>query len=89
MATQCTHIPAHLKNVRPRTRGCEECLKTGDSWVHLRMCLECGHIGCCASSPAAHAISPANSVIQSVLRTAVRPFTQLTSIDRQLASGLR
>jgi uncharacterized UBP type Zn finger protein len=35
--------------------GCEDCLKTGDSWVHLRMCLGCGHIGCCDSSPNRHA----------------------------------
>lgn len=39
----------------PRTRGCEECLKTGTPWVHLRLCLTCGHIGCCDSSPGRHA----------------------------------
>ena len=31
----------------PHTNGCEECLKMGDTWVHLRLCLECGHVGCC------------------------------------------
>ena len=35
--------------------GCEECLKTGSSWVHLRLCLSCGHVGCCDSSPGRHA----------------------------------
>ncbi|SEK94901.1 ubiquitin carboxyl-terminal hydrolase 14 [Nonomuraea pusilla] len=35
--------------------GCEECLSTGSPWVHLRRCLECGHIGCCDSSPNKHA----------------------------------
>jgi uncharacterized UBP type Zn finger protein len=35
--------------------GCEECLATGGSWVHLRMCLACGHIGCCDNSPGRHA----------------------------------
>ncbi|HEY0831986.1 MAG TPA: UBP-type zinc finger domain-containing protein [Candidatus Dormibacteraeota bacterium] len=35
--------------------GCEECLASGDSWVHLRLCLECGHVGCCDSSPNRHA----------------------------------
>lgn len=34
---------------------CEDCVKTGDSWLHLRMCLTCGHVGCCDSSPNRHA----------------------------------
>lgn len=55
MSTPCTH----LKQVRtdtPRTPdGCEECLKAGSRWVHLRLCLKCGHVGCCDSSPGAHA----------------------------------
>ena len=53
--TACTHVRDHVKNVHPHTQGCEECLKTGDSWVHLRMCLECGHVGCCDSSKNRHA----------------------------------
>jgi uncharacterized UBP type Zn finger protein len=44
-----------LEPVPPRTRGCEECLKTGLRWVHLRLCLTCGHVGCCDSSPGRHA----------------------------------
>jgi uncharacterized UBP type Zn finger protein len=43
------------KDVTPHTKGCEECLKTGDSWVHLRMCMVCGHVGCCDSSKNTHA----------------------------------
>ena len=39
----------------PRTRGCEECLKTGTPWVHLRLCLTCGNVGCSDSSPGRHA----------------------------------
>lgn len=55
MAQRCAHV-AELHLVQPRsTRGCEECLKTGGRWVHLRMCLTCGHIGCCDSSPGRHA----------------------------------
>lgn len=38
-----------------RTKGCEECLQLGDSWVHLRRCLHCGHVGCCDSSKNKHA----------------------------------
>ena len=54
MATNCTHMD-HIHNVTPSASGCEDCLKTGDSWVHLRMCLECGHVGCCDSSKNKHA----------------------------------
>lgn len=46
--------------VVPRTpHGCEECLVTGSTWVHLRVCLTCGHVGCCDSSPNKHARSHA------------------------------
>jgi uncharacterized UBP type Zn finger protein len=45
-----------IKNPAPRTPGgCEECLRTGDTWVHLRLCEECGHVGCCDSSMNKHA----------------------------------
>lgn len=51
----CTHI-AQLHPVEPRTpEGCEECLATGDSWVHLRLCMTCGHVGCCNDSNNKHA----------------------------------
>jgi len=50
----CTHLD-QIRNVKPKTRGCEECLQMGDRWVHLRMCLECGHVGCCDSSKNKHA----------------------------------
>jgi uncharacterized UBP type Zn finger protein len=50
----------HLDHVRvtelpESVDGCEECLKTGGQWVHLRICLECGKVGCCDSSPNRHA----------------------------------
>jgi uncharacterized UBP type Zn finger protein len=54
MADTCTHLD-QIKNVKPKTKGCEECLKMHDSWVHLRLCLECGHVGCCDSSKNKHA----------------------------------
>jgi hypothetical protein len=53
MAT-CPHLD-QIVDVTPRTRGCEECLRRGDSWVHLRLCLSCGHVGCCDSSKNRHA----------------------------------
>ena len=52
--TACAH-QNQIRNVRPHTQGCEECLKTGDTWVHLRECLSCGHVGCCDSSKNRHA----------------------------------
>lgn len=50
----CEHANG-LDPVRPRTTGCEECEKAGTRWVHLRLCLTCGHVGCCDSSPGRHA----------------------------------
>jgi uncharacterized UBP type Zn finger protein len=50
----CPHV-IDLEPVAARTPGCEECLKTGAQWVHLRLCLTCGHVGCCDSSPGRHA----------------------------------
>lgn len=55
MTTLCTHQD-QIRDVEPRTaEGCEECLESGDRWVHLRLCLTCGHVGCCDSSPNKHA----------------------------------
>ena len=50
----CTHTD-QIEDVTPHTQGCEECLKTGDTWVHLRLCLTCGKVGCCDSSKNKHA----------------------------------
>jgi len=50
----CSHLD-QIQDVTPRTKGCEECLKTGDTWVHLRECQICGHVGCCDSSKNTHA----------------------------------
>src|SRR3974390_1449081 len=60
MTKQCSHIGAITK-VKPSARGCEECLKIGSPWVHLRLCRTCGHVGCCDSSPNRHATAHFNS----------------------------
>ncbi|TPL48612.1 UBP-type zinc finger domain-containing protein [Mesorhizobium sp. B2-4-2] len=51
---RCTH-GSFILEVTPSAEGCEECLKTGSWWVHLRLCRTCGHVGCCDSSPNRHA----------------------------------
>ena len=43
--------PEHVRDVQPSALGCEDCLKVGARWVHLRMCTACGHVGCCDNSP--------------------------------------
>ena len=54
MAETCTHLDT-IKDVEPSSDGCEDCLRIGGSWVHLRMCMACGHVGCCDNSPNRHA----------------------------------
>ncbi len=54
MAGKCTHLD-QIKVRETNLDECEECAKTGDTWVHLRMCLTCGHVGCCDSSKNQHA----------------------------------
>ena len=54
MVTQCTHLDS-IHDVSPNTDGCEKCLKLGDRWVYLRLCMTRGHVGCCDSSKNRHA----------------------------------
>ena len=54
MTKKCQHLD-QIHDVKPQTHGCEECLKLGDKWVHLRVCQTCGHVGCCDSSKNRHA----------------------------------
>jgi uncharacterized UBP type Zn finger protein len=53
-----------------RVEGCEECLKVGGRWVHLRMCLTCGKIGCCDSSPSRHARAHWHESAHPLMRSA-------------------
>ena len=57
MQKNCEHFMGMQEDeqVNPHTKGCEECEKEGSNWVALRMCLSCGHVGCCDSSPGIHA----------------------------------
>ena len=66
--TTCTHLN-QVRDVRPKSQGCEECLKTGERWVQLRLCLSCGHVGCCDSSKNKHATAHFHASGHPIIRT--------------------
>jgi uncharacterized UBP type Zn finger protein len=65
---KCIHF-SQMKPVTPTASGCEECLKSGDEWVHLRLCLTCGHVGCCDSSKNKHATRHFQSTQHPLIRS--------------------
>jgi uncharacterized UBP type Zn finger protein len=68
----CEHLErarTRSRPVRPGTLGCEECLASGDVWVHLRLCLTCGHVGCCDDSPNRHATRHFHATAHPVVRS--------------------
>ena len=66
----CTHLD-HVKvtELPEAVDGCEECLASGGKWVHLRICLECGHVGCCDSSPGRHASGHGRETGHPIIRS--------------------
>ena len=71
MATQCGHLDSITVTELPDPlEGCEECLKIGGRWVHLRMCLACGKVGCCDNSPNRHATKHAHATHHPVIASA-------------------
>jgi hypothetical protein len=64
----CTHLD-DVQDVTPSADGCEDCLRTGGRWVHLRMCMTCGHVGCCDSSPNKHATAHFHAVGDPVVQS--------------------
>jgi uncharacterized UBP type Zn finger protein len=68
MRNQCSHLN-QIKIKQTSTHVCEECVKTGDTWVHLRLCLICGHVGCCDSSKNKHATKHFQSVKHPLIRS--------------------
>ena len=66
--TACTHRD-QIKDVGPNTRGCEGCLELGERWVQLRLCLACGHVGCCDSSRNKHATGHFHATGHAVMRS--------------------
>src|SRR3954447_15931048 len=68
---ECSHLDQiEVLDVPAAVAGCEECLATGGTWVHLRMCQTCGHIGCCDNSPGRHATAHFNSTSHPIIRSA-------------------
>lgn len=68
MATECTHLQ-QIRVTLPTKHVCEDCVKIGAQWVHLRMCLTCGHIACCDSSPNRHASAHFHSTHHPLVRS--------------------
>ena len=70
MAATCSHLD-QIKLTPPESvEGCEECLAAGMRWLHLRVCLTCGHVGCCDSSPGKHASQHAATQEHPIMRSA-------------------
>lgn len=68
----CSHLQdaeKRTRGVQPGSHGCKECLERGDRWVHLRLCLTCGHVGCCDSSPNRHATKHFHATNHPVIRS--------------------
>jgi Zn-finger in ubiquitin-hydrolases and other protein len=66
----CTHLNTVTVTELPASvDGCEECLATGGVWLHLRICLECGHVGCCDDSPSRHATAHHHSTGHPIIRS--------------------
>ena len=65
----CEHV-SQIKDVDARTDGCEECLRTGDAWIHLRLCMSCGHVGCCDDSKNRHATRHFHATGHPIIRSA-------------------
>lgn len=64
----CSHLDG-IRDVTPSADGCEDCLRTGGEWVHLRLCLACGHVGCCDDSPNTHARKHYEGVGHPIVRS--------------------
>ena len=64
----CVHV-SQAHNLEAKNRVCEDCVKTGDTWVHLRICLTCGHVGCCDSSKNKHATKHYHATSHPIVRS--------------------
>ena len=69
MSDFCSHLDLIDPKAEPSADGCEDCLRTGGQWVHLRMCLICGHAGCCDQSPNRHATAHVEATGHPLIRS--------------------
>jgi uncharacterized UBP type Zn finger protein len=70
MASACAHLDqVELTELPASVDGCEDCLRTGGEWLHLRICLTCGHVGCCDDSPNRHATEHARTSTHPIIRS--------------------
>jgi uncharacterized UBP type Zn finger protein len=68
--TACTHLDQiTVTELPPSVDGCEDCLREGGVWLHLRLCLSCGHVGCCDDSPGRHASAHHRSSRHPLIRS--------------------
>jgi len=70
MSVECAHLDRIRIEPPASVAGCEDCLKIGATWVHLRLCMTCGHVGCCDSSPNRHATKHADATTHPIIRSA-------------------
>jgi uncharacterized UBP type Zn finger protein len=68
--TACSHLnQIELRELPDAVDGCVDCLRTGDKWLHLRICLTCGHVGCCDDSPNKHATKHQHETTHPIIRS--------------------
>jgi uncharacterized UBP type Zn finger protein len=69
VSDDCTHLDS-IEVTEPTRHVCDECVKSGGHWLHLRMCLSCGHMGCCDASPNRHATKHFGATKHPLIRSA-------------------
>ena len=66
----CTHLDQiEVRGLPAEVAGCEDCLRLGGKWLHLRICLTCGHVGCCDNSPNRHATAHNGESGHAIIRS--------------------
>ena len=69
MSEACSHLD-EIADINPTSNGCEDCLRIGGQWLHLRLCMSCGHVGCCDNSPNRHATAHFHEAGHPLIRSA-------------------
>lgn len=89
MSAHCSHLDrVELTELPPSVAGCDDCLRDGGKWLHLRICLTCGHVGCCDDSPARHATAHAHATAHPIIRSLERGEEWCWCYVDEIAFGL-